>query len=167
MPLIIEDGTGVQDANSYVTVDEFLEYMSEYHPHRAELDYTLAEASILRGTRFVDSLNFVGSKSYANTRLQWPRITSFPLANYLPSDVIPWELKQSVFEASIREYDNPGSLTPDTNKSNQVIERTVGPIKTKYVGGSNTTSLSVVSRLLSRFLLAGNGETVVSFPLRT
>ena len=75
MPLIVEDGSGVANSNSYITVD----FADEYHADRGSAEWAAAnnnskEQALIKGTDYLDShYIFKGAKISATQSLKFPR----------------------------------------------------------------------------------------------
>jgi len=71
MALVIEDGSVVPNANSYITVDEFKAWADErgisYGTDQA------VEQAIYRAMDWFERQFFIGNKANENQPLQWPR----------------------------------------------------------------------------------------------
>lgn len=102
MPLIIEDGSLVQGANSYLTLVELREWASSrgvvFPTDDTELEVLAVKA--------VDYLETFAEK-YKGTMtdptiqtLQWPRVGVKLYGVYLEGDAIPGPLKKAQFEAA-------------------------------------------------------------------
>ena len=72
MTLIVEDGSRVAGANTYVSLAEFkawadarlITYSSDSH----------VNANILRAMDYIEDLSFIGFKETETQSLQWPRV---------------------------------------------------------------------------------------------
>jgi hypothetical protein len=143
MALVVEDGTGVDGANSYVTLLE----ASAYHTTMGN-DWADDEPALIRATRYIDNRYrrfWPGTRVYGRLQgLDWPRYRAYAVGNILIArDAIPIEIKQAVFEAALYEHVTPGSLTPVLDRgAQQVLVETVGPISTTY-GASSPQRLDV------------------------
>lgn len=111
--MIVEDGTGVEGANSYVTV----EYADTYHTDRANTAWTAAtedakEAALIKATDYVEQVyadRWDGEAVYEDQPLSWPRDVATG---------IPTRLKQAVCQLALE------ALTTDLNpKIGQGIKR--------------------------------------------
>lgn len=109
MALIVEDGTGLDNAESYISVADADTYFSTMRGNASEYasdwlsdDTTdaIKEACLRWATRLVDKLVvWDGSKSTTTQKLRWPR--SYVLddeGDPIPGDTIPDDLKWSVAE---------------------------------------------------------------------
>ncbi len=149
MALIVENGTGKPDADSYVSVAD----ASAYHSAMgnlawADLDVLVMEAALRRATQYLDTRHqFAGDPLTSTQALAWPR------------DVAPWPVKRvqdACCELALRA--STGALYADQGDA-PVTEETVGPITVKYGAGQNggQTRFAVVDDLL-RGLLRVSGR---------
>ena len=110
MSFVPEDGTGLPNSNSYVTVAEADAYFSlrgvtQWGP----LTEQKKHASLVLATEYIDSVfgqRFIGNKFSSEQSLQWPRLVQC-------SDATPYypeELKRACFEYAFIAKD--GSLFP-------------------------------------------------------
>lgn len=117
MAFTVEDGTGLDNANSYVT----LAYVNEYHADRgndlwAGTDVKKQQA-IIRATDYVEkrfSTMFKGVKQSRSQALSWPRFNAVDNSGHLFSeeDNIPRKLKMAIAEYALRAL-KQGELSPD------------------------------------------------------
>lgn len=99
--IIVEDGTCVAEANSYVTLEEAIKYQTDRNrTDWLELDEEAQIASILRGTQYVDSIyNWKGRRKYKEQLLAFPRVMLIDLDGF-PVEGIPQRLKYAILEAT-------------------------------------------------------------------
>lgn len=168
MSLIVEDGTGLSDADSYVSVAD----ADDYHARRANAGWTgddgAKEAALVRATDYLDGLyraRWVGRPVMVGQGLCWPRVYAWVQNGYLPSDAVPKALVRACCEAALRELQAPGGLTPDIYPGERVISEVVGPLQTDYApGGSPTDVLPVavaVERLIAPLLRSASSALVM------
>lgn len=100
---IIEDGTGVASANSYVTVAEANDYIESNA--KAFLAWKVLGASkqerlLAWATRYIEyRMDFCGTKLNVANTLAWPRTGAYDHENNLIADTtIPIRLKQASME---------------------------------------------------------------------
>ena len=91
MALIVEDGSGVENANTYASIA----YVQQYADARG-IDIVVTEPHIITSMDFIEGLSFVGTKI---SGLQWPR-NKAKINGVLVSGV-PVELKNLLAEVSI------------------------------------------------------------------
>lgn len=94
MPLIVEDGTGLENANSYVDIAE-AQTIADSRGISLNTDETLLSQELLQAA---DRLNtyerqFSGARLDVDQGLSYPRTDSYRLGSKYPSDRIPKELK--------------------------------------------------------------------------
>jgi hypothetical protein len=140
MALIIEDGTGVPNADSWATKLQADTYAAnignlDWDP----LDDDVKEQALRRGARYITVVygpRFSGKKTYAlDQSLPWPRDGVVDLeGNVLPNDYIPVAVVQAQIEAALREGVQPGVLTPVTAPQIKTSV-TIGPISVQYGEG--------------------------------
>lgn len=143
MALVVEDGTGLANANSYLSVADF----KTYHTDRANSWGTATDPAIsgalIRATDYIDRLygsTFVGEREFPDDQaLFWPRINgSYPDGRDIPT--IPPELESATAEYAMRALDGPLAPDPTYAESNAQVkehEERVGPIVERTLYGSN------------------------------
>ena len=100
--MTVEDGTGLSDSNSYVSVA----FADDYFTSRGvsewtALETTAKESALIRATDFVDNcFEWKGQKGTYEQALQFPRKNLTDKSGYSVVD-IPTVLKQAVCEASL------------------------------------------------------------------
>lgn len=100
--MIVETGTGISNANSYVTSDEAAAYFAAL----GNTDWYADEPSLVAASQAVDLLygtQYSGSKLSATQGLLWPRTEFCDTDGFTRAEaVIPPELKKAVFELAER-----------------------------------------------------------------
>lgn len=93
--LVVEDGTGLANANSYVTVDEFLTYIDERGlTISASSDHDYIENLLIKAADFIESKKslFKGDKASSTQALAWPRDRVYIDGFAVASTSLPREL---------------------------------------------------------------------------
>lgn len=151
MAVIVEDGSIVANANSYI--DEA--YARAYASARgvtlpaddAELDVLLIKAMDYLESKRAE---FQGDKSDPlNQELQWPRTGVKIDCTQIDADFMPKELKQAQAQLSIELF-NGLDIQP-TRTGGFIIEDTTGPLTTKYsekIGVGVEPTITAVDALL-------------------
>lgn len=158
MALIIEDGTGRADAQSYASV-EMLKAYAKARGVSVPTNNSDCEALLLRAMDYMRGKEYVGDRATKAQALDWPRVNvvvdGFPFA----STELPRQVEQAQCALAIAAQ--TVDLLPNTpaNTSGPVSERTIGPITTKY---ANTGRISQVPAIASadvilRTILKRNG----------
>ena len=131
MALIVEDGSLVSNANSYISVSD---YVAWANARGFTYDALPAlEHKILRAMDFIESLDFIGEKHEETQALQWPRDYVFIDGYSVESDEIPKEVKAAVYEATKLEIDNDSKLTPTERET---LSEQIGDISVTYASST-------------------------------
>ena len=98
------------------------------------------EAALIRASTWIDGIyggRFPGTRTNGRDQaLAWPRTGAVDREGYeLPVDEVPREVEQAAYEAALREFVAPGSLSPDYTPASGVKSETVGPISVTYRDG--------------------------------
>ncbi len=133
MALIIEDGSIVTNANSYITVQEFLDWMIArgYPCEHAE---SHVEEHILKAMDYIESLNFMGIKYTKEQPLQFPRDRLFIDGYSVEANEIPKELKEALYNATKADHDGDLATQP---VERQTVKEKIGDIEVEYKSTSS------------------------------
>jgi len=151
MALIIEDGSIVAGANSYVSLAEARAYATARNKS-IPTDDTSLESLLILAMDYLEAqrARFEGSKVSAEQELQYPREGVIVDGIELASTVIPSILKQAQIRLAM-EASGGVDLMP-TRSGAFVKKETVGPIETEYsekIGISLDPEMSAVDALLA------------------
>lgn len=127
MAIIVEDGTVVATANSYVTLDEFQAW-ADARGVDYGTDYTLSQ-QLFRAHDYFESLAFKGVKHTEDQPLQFPRDDLYIDGYSVESDEIPKEVKTAIYELIKLEIDGDSKLTPSER---EVTSEQIDSIKITY-----------------------------------
>ena len=119
MTLIVEDGSIVENANSYVSVDDARTFASLRGVTLPASDAEV-EVLLIKATDFIEAqrLRFQGSKVNQDQALQWPRTGVYVDGFEVASDSIPYELRNAQILLAIEAQE--ANLQPNAS---QGIER--------------------------------------------
>lgn len=151
MALIVEDGSIVLNANTYVdaaTVRAFS--LLRGTDLSAVTDETL-EPYIIKAMDYVESFRdkFKGRRWTRDQALQWPR-SYVVIDNYrVYTDTIPQQLKDAVCQLTI-DQNNGTDIDPD-GEGQEVVREKIGPIETEFAKKGSTTVRTQLNRA-HRFL---------------
>lgn len=149
MALIVEDGTGVSGANTYVSLNDFKSWADDRGITYGN-DAAVTQ-QIYRAMDYIESLNFLGFKANEDQALQWPRYEVYIDGYSVDGTEIPNQLKLAVYEAIKVEIDGYSEMNPVDRKT---ISETVGDISVTYTSNSasktTTPALSFAVRKLTR-----------------
>jgi hypothetical protein len=171
MALVVEDGSGLSTAESYISVAD----ATTYHAARANTawadvaDDATREALLRKATDFMVATyreRWAGYRVSTTQALDWPRYEvpfkdatvggTFP--SYYDSNEVPVAVQRACAELALRAID--GDLAPDLDAP--VVREKVGPIETEYaVGARQSTVFRAIEGLLSPFFVSGGGQLKV------
>lgn len=104
--LIVENGSGVENANSYVSADYVENYMMlrNYTIWTTQSEY-VKRASIIKAMDYIDHLyNWKGVRKFRDQNLAFPRENIRDDEGFDVSGIIPVALKKAVCEAAFYVY---------------------------------------------------------------
>jgi hypothetical protein len=115
MVLVVEDGSGIAGANSYVS----LTYLNEYHSIRGNTKWDdfleeEKEAAAIRAMMYIETFRYRGTKLNVLHSCKFPRV-GVVMRDGLewPSTEVPEAVRQAQAEGALRELTSPGTLLPD------------------------------------------------------
>lgn len=153
MAFTVEDGTGVADANAYITVA----WANAYHADRGNTAWTgadaLKEQAIVRATDYIETRwtgQFRGTPEFLDPLqpLQWPRLNAYD-ANGIAYEGIPDLLMRATAEYALRALS--AALMPDpeyAQGATTLVRKKIGPIETE------TRYAEVVNPIVHEYPLA-------------
>lgn len=130
-----ETGQGLEDANSYASVQDFKDWAALRPRVTVPENDSDIEKALVAATDWIDgnfARFFKGSQQLAMQALQWPRsgIPS-PDGNIYPLGYMPPQLIKATCTLAVEAL--TGALwTNMSGATLQVIEKTTGPLTTKY-----------------------------------
>ena len=166
MSLIVEDGTGLANADAYASVATVTAYHTAFgNDGWADFDSTQQEVLIRRATRDLDALYGSG---YASTRLMPTQSLMFPRAPFTTDDGvaitgIPVALVNAVSELALIEgaIDPTGASDQSGNDKVSIVK--IGDIMTHTEKFSQTSANGAALRKVSfllRSLLTGGAASL-------
>jgi hypothetical protein len=151
MALIVEDGTVVSGANSYVSqADADAYHLDRGNAAWSALTSTQKDANLIKATQFIDSKyrsKWAGSLFNILQPLCWPRTFVTDLSALLSESTlppIPPQLKYAVCEAALLFISTDLNAATDRG----VQREKVGEIETSYFDGGSRVDYSIISGLL-------------------
>lgn len=154
MALVVEDGTGKVDAESYISAAD----ASAYHAARGSAAWAalasdaVREQLLRKGTEYMESAygeRWQGCRMTGTQALSWPRSGVVVHGYSVASDVVPQAVQRACAELALRAIS--GDLSPDL--SAQVKQETVGQISVTYADGARQqVKFQAVDGLLSGLL---------------
>lgn len=162
MAFTVEDGSGVEDANAYITVD----FANDYFSERGITAWTgadgLKQIAIIKATDYIEKvygMAFLGYKNDAQQSLSWPRNGEDEETG------LPKALKQATAEYALRALS--AALVSDPTHESKFItaeSKKVGPIEKSftYSEADGVTILAAypAADLLIRPLILAGGRVI-------
>lgn len=139
MPIVVEDGTIRQDANTYVSVVDADAYFSNSHDTAwAALSVAEKERFLILGADFVNNsqmYQYSGAKQTGAQPMAWPRTGAsyHPGGPDVPQGVVPVEIVRANMEAARLAMLGNLPVTPDLGAgSNEVRKEKVDVVEIEY-----------------------------------
>ena len=142
--MTVEDGTGLPNADSYVSI----EFADTYFSARGvtewtSLTQTKKEQALIKATDFIDNIfEWHGKKEFSIQSLRFPRVNIF---DYEGEEIkgIPICLKQAVCDASL--ISTSGELFETAEQNGDVVSETITTLSFTYSknGSRSTTSTTL------------------------
>lgn len=168
MALVVEDGTGRADAESYISVND----ADTYHSDRGNstwgpLATSAKEQHLRKATDYMLEAyrgRWLSFRVFSTQTLDWPRayvaLADAPsgygsFAAFVPNNIVPTEVKRACAELALASMD--GALSPALDRTTR--REKVGEIEVEYDAGSPAyKQFRSVDMLLSVYL-AGSGSS--------
>lgn len=149
--IVVEDGTGKTDANSYVSEAA----LSTYATDRGVTLSGTASVLLIHAMDYIEQQPFQGQKLTDAQALQWPRAWVVIDGYAVNSDTIPQLLKDCVCEAAIAI---DGGNNPLGNEDRATKMERVGDIAVEYMDGTrDDVYLKALETKLKKLLVRGSG----------
>lgn len=154
MALVVEDGTGKADADSYVSLAAAESYHVKYgNLAWADAESADRETALRKATRYLDShYGFAGIKTNAAQALQWPRSGVTIDGRNQAANELPAALLSATCEAAFLALSQ--DLTPALSRGGKVKSEQVDVIAVVYEDaapvGTVFTLLDGLMRSISR-----------------
>lgn len=161
MALVIEDGTGVAEANSYVTAEEIIEYAAARGV--VILPGEAVDILAIKSADYMSTLCYLGRIAYPGE--QW---LNFPRRCLVAGDEaedaileIPYAVKKGQLQLALDVF-NGIDLMPSRNAEPKLKKRKTGPIEREYFEASDYTPDIPFATAILAPVMCGQG-----FKLRT
>jgi hypothetical protein len=165
MTIVVEDGTGKADAESYISVTD----ADTYHSNLGNTDWTgttaVKEAALRKATNYLQQqfgTLWAGYRNTSTQALDWPRsyvpLTDLLVEEYFANDDVPTEIVNACASLALR------ALTEDlfTDESRRVRMEKVDTLAVEYEPGASPQKRYVeIERMLARYLLGADGAIPV------
>jgi hypothetical protein len=150
MALIIEDGTGLADADAYISVVDFKAYCDGRGMSYAGKSDTDIEISLRKAAAYIDTVKrYKGSRISASQALEFPRSGLSDFGG-LTITGVPKRVKDASAELAFKAFDT--DLHKDLDRGGKVVSESVGPISVTYANDAPVGKMfTSAMRLLEPF----------------
>jgi hypothetical protein len=160
MAIVVEDGSGLQTSNVYVDIPYVSAYLlGEQLAAWGALSEPEQEAAIVRSSRYIDSLEFIGTRKTLEQSLSWPRAG----ATYEGFEItgVPAAVRKATAEAVALVLGGAELFSDEADVA--VTSERVDVISVSYATpqtGANkeATKFEVLNRLVKGLIKTGNGS---------
>jgi hypothetical protein len=167
MAFVVEDGSGLTTATSYVSIAEADAYTSELGLTAWTGTTSAKQTALIKAQRYITQVYRGVWKGVRKTELQsldWPRLDVMDVDGYdVDSESVPAPIKEAQIELAVKALTAELLSDVATDASNIASETsTVGPVSyaVSYTGGkASQKSYATVSLLLEPYIV-GAGEIV-------
>lgn len=150
--MIVEDGTGRADADSYCSVAAADAYNAAAgNASWATAQQAAKEAALVRATIALDGYSFVGTRLTGLQTLEWPRTGAVTRDGHTATG-LPTAVRRACALAAYRELTSPGTLQPDQDPAVQSLQ--AGSVSITYArdGGAVPPEFPQIASLLRPLL---------------
>ena len=161
MSLIVEDGTGVESANTYISLPD-ARTLAEQYGWVLPVDDNDANVALVNGYQYLNTLEngMCGVRSYEDQTGAFPREGCACGGFVIPSDGIKAEVKQAQVRAAVT-FGAGTDVNPDSDGKNIASEEVTGAVKVSYFNNGKTGGSVVITeavQFLERcYLTSANG----------
>ena len=156
MAIVVEDGTGLANAEAYISVagaDAY--FLARGNAAWAALDEAGKEAALRLGADYMEGAygqRWKGCRISQTQALSWPRDGVCVDGYELPDDEVPLQVARANAELAVRA--SAGSLLEDQGA--QVKSEQVGPIAVSYMDGARqAVKYAAVDAMVAALLRGG------------
>ena len=145
--IIVEDGSGVADANSYISEADLTTYTTD----RSITLSGSADVLILKSMDYIEVQRYIGERATETQELEWPRKNT----GVYDDDEIPDPLIKAQLALCV-EIDTGND--PMTGVDRETKSERVGEVSVEYMDGARIRpSMPRVDRWLSKLTLGSTG----------
>lgn len=161
MALIVEDGTGLATAESYISVAD----ADTYHAARGAVEWAAAgttdkEAALRQATDYMEgafSDRWKGKRFTSEQALSWPRAGAYAHGWLVDSDVVPVQVRTACAELALRALAAP--LLADQERA--IRREAIGPLETEYEPGApQAPKYPAINARLASLLVGAGGMAI-------
>ena len=115
MSLVVEDGSIVSGANTYVSLNAYKSF-ANLRGLTVGTDAAITQA-IFRAMDFFERQTFIGRKATESQPLQWPRTEAMIDGYYADANEIPNDVKLALYEAIFVQESGNSQLNTEERKT--------------------------------------------------
>lgn len=151
MALIVENGSGLSDAEAYASVLDFRAYAAAYGHDVSQKSDAECEVQLRLAAQWIDTRwRYKGVRQIAAQALEFPRSGLVDWSGFEQLGV-PQRVFRATCELAIRGLAG-ATLVPDLDRSAWIKSESVGPISTSYADNApQSTVFAVAERLIEQF----------------
>jgi hypothetical protein len=166
--IIVEDGTIVAGSNSYVTVSGVTDYAADYGLTdwtASTVTDTIREQAIFKSMRYLEALNWKGTKYSADQNLEWPRSYVYDRNDYLiDDDTVPQAVINAQCEIAVLMLpDSDVDLQPTYTREDFLVESSIAGATTEKWNPNGATRRPV--NTVIKDILKGLVDSSFAVPL--
>lgn len=165
MALTVETGSGVTNADAYVSVSDTDTYATNINDVTwSTLSTAAKEAAIRNATLYIDQkFFFAGSQKTSTQGLAWPRSSAYDTAAQLDvaNDIVPLAVKRAAMELALKAGAGT-TLSTDDQGGGKVTSERVGPIAVTYSESAPSGIVFGITNLLKGLVRDGTGQDTLS-----
>lgn len=154
MALVIEDGSNVSGAESYVSAAEYAAFHLAYYGTAEAATEAVQEAALRRAAAYLDGLSWGGLKAHGRLQaMAWPRSWAADAEGFaIDAASVPKEVKEAQMILARLEIAEPGALAPNYTASRQKTLVEVKGIRWQApaIAATSATARTIVLDALSR-----------------
>jgi len=161
MTLIVEDGTGLETAESYVSTTEADTYFENLSNLTWVGTTAVKESALRKATTYLDTTySWIGIIYTTEQALGWPRTGVYDKEGRDIKESVPTLIKQAAYELALASLSE--ELVQNTSSSNYVKKEKVGELEVEYRTDAPTDRMyKFTDRLLSGLYIAKQGSMSV------
>jgi hypothetical protein len=161
LSLVVEDGSALENSNSYVSLTEFFDYWELRNDSSvAALSDEAATAALVDSAQYMDfSYTWVGDRYSSVQAMSWPRIVFFDRDfRAMFANEVPQRIKDAQCILA-REAALNGSLLASIDRGGRVQSEQLGPLAVSYFADApSVKEFPLVDRILADLITGGGGS---------
>lgn len=169
MALVVEDGTGLATAESYISAADAVTYATNIYGASDTFvvaSLTVQEIALRRAAQTLDAIyseRWKGIRIKGGQGLDWPRSSIFDDDGFaVASNSVPQGVQRAQVELARRLNAGTDPLS-DEKRGGAVRRQTVGPISIEYMDRASAgVEIPVVERLLADFIAGSEAIAMVA-----